>query len=259
MSFLLRDGDFPYKFLHWQKSLRLSSQQTQAIARGKIADNAWPHFRDYKGWRRQPRRQLPSCGQTPKPEDVMPESQRLIRHLATVQLYRRLLHSFKARCAVSDNVERIAARSRGRSLYDPAYCERVLEVAAEGCGKAEIAAALGVSRGTLSAWAAAHPEFREAMNRAKDLEFAWWLATGRKGQFEKNWNAASWALQMRNRFGKDFAEREPKPQKAKQREAKHAEKLREDMERKLARLADAAVADAVSHEPDAGRAGDPEL
>ena len=42
--------------------------------------------------------------------------------------------------------ETLGARPRGRpSLYDAAYSARVLELAAEGCCKAEIAAKLGVA------------------------------------------------------------------------------------------------------------------
>lgn len=162
---------------------------------------------------------------------------------------------------MSADLEILPVRHRGRpSLYNSAYCERILELAAQGCGKAEIAAALFVSRKTLNAWAQAHPEFREAMSRAKDLEYAWWLKTGREGQFVKTWNAASWALQMRNRFGKRFHDRttltlpgeEPK-------DAVNAERLREEMERKLSRIADAGPEEEVSFEPDPAGAGEPEL
>ncbi len=159
---------------------------------------------------------------------------------------------------MSADLEILPARPRGRSLYDAAYCERALELAAEGCGKAEIAAALSVSRKTLNAWIKAHPEFREAMSRAKDLEYAWWLAAGRKGQFIKTWNAASWALQMRNRFGKRFRDRAPPPQGEGPKDVMNAERLREEMERKLSRIADAGAEEEVSREPDAAGAGEPE-
>ena len=47
---------------------------------------------------------------------------------------------------MSADLEVLPARRRGRpSLYNSAYCDRVLELAAEGCCKAEIAAALQVS------------------------------------------------------------------------------------------------------------------
>ncbi len=111
---------------------------------------------------------------------------------------------------MSTDLEVLPARARGRpSLYNSAYCDRVLELAAEGCGKAEIAAALQVSVKTLNAWIKTHDDFRDAMSRAKELEYAWWLAAGRKGQFMRTWNASGWALQMRNRFRKRFRDRFP--------------------------------------------------
>src|ERR1700730_2291483 len=96
---------------------------------------------------------------------------------------------------MSADLEIVPARRRGRpSLYNAAYCDRVLELAAEGCSKAEIAAALQVTAKTLPAWTKAHDEFRDAMGRAKEIEYAWWLAAGRKGQFMRTWNASGWVL-----------------------------------------------------------------
>jgi hypothetical protein len=161
---------------------------------------------------------------------------------------------------VSANLEMLPARPRGRpSLYDAAHCERVLELAAEGCGKAEIAAALSISRKTLNAWIKAHGEFREAMNRAKELEYAWWLAAGRKGQFLKTWNATSWALQMRNRFSGHFRDRTVVVRGEESKDTANADRLRNEMERKLSRIADASAAEEVSLGPDAERARQLEL
>ena len=153
---------------------------------------------------------------------------------------------------MSADLEILPPRHRGRpSRYDAAYCERVLELAAEGCGKAEIAAALSVSRETLNAWIKARPEFREAMSRAKELEYAWWLAAGRKGQFVKTWNAASWALQMRNRFGARFRDRSSQHRGEEPKDAMNAERIRDELERKLSRIADAGAPEEVPCEPDA--------
>ena len=154
---------------------------------------------------------------------------------------------------MSADLEILPARPRGRpSLYNAAYCERVLKLAAEGCGKVEIAAALFVSRKTLNAWAKAHPEFREALRGAKDLEYAWWLGVGRTKQFDKTWNATSWALQMRNRFGKRFFDLSPAPQPGEEpKDTMNAERLRDEMERKLSRIADAGAEKEVSREPGA--------
>jgi hypothetical protein len=143
------------------------------------------------------------------------------------------------------DAEVLPARRRGRpSSYNPAYCDRVLKLAAKGCGKAEIAAGLGVSVKTLNAWAAAYEDFREAMSRAKELEYAWWLTAGREGQFMQSWKAGGWALQMCNRFRKRFGDRAP-PRKTPQ-ESANAEELRAAMERKLSRIADARTEESVS-------------
>jgi hypothetical protein len=159
---------------------------------------------------------------------------------------------------VSADLEILPVRARGRpSLYDAAYCERVLELASEGCGKTEIAASLSISRKTLNAWIKAHPEFREAMERAKDLEYAWWLAAGRKGQFIKTWNATSWALQMRNRFGNRFRDRTPRDEEPK--DLMDAERLRAEIERKLSRIADAGTEEEGPRQSDAEGAAKSDL
>ena len=55
-------------------------------------------------------------------------------------------------------------RSVGRpSKYEPAFCERVIELATtEGLSWGACAGDIGVSRQTLTAWADAHPEFLDA-------------------------------------------------------------------------------------------------
>ena len=63
------------------------------------------------------------------------------------------------------DLEVLPARRRGRpSSYKSSYCDRVLNLATEGCCKAEIAVGLGVSVKTLNAWAATYDDFREAMS-----------------------------------------------------------------------------------------------
>ncbi len=155
---------------------------------------------------------------------------------------------------MSTDLEVLPARKRGRpSRYNSAYCDRVLELAAEGCGRAEIAAALQVTVKTLNAWAKAYEEFREALSRAKELEYAWWLTAGRKGQFMRTWNASGWALQMRNRFRKRFRDRVPAKDETPE-DSVNAEQLRAEMERKLSRIADAGAEGSVPLEVDAARA-----
>jgi hypothetical protein len=157
---------------------------------------------------------------------------------------------------MSADLEILPARPRGRpTLYHARYCERVMELATQGCCRAEIAAALCVSRKTLGAWAKVHPEFRDALRCAKELEYAWWLKAGREGQFIKGWNAVSWALQMRNRFGYRFRNDAAPGRGGEPKEAANAAQLRDELERKLSRIADAGQEEEVPSKPDAGGAG----
>ena len=147
--------------------------------------------------------------------------------------------------------EVLPARKRGRpSSYNTALCDRVIGLAAKGFCKAEIAAALQVSVKTLDAWMKTNNEFGEAMSRAKDLEYAWWLTAGREGLFTRTWNSSAWALQMRNRFRKRFCDRDPAKDDTPE-ESVNAEQLRAEMERKLSRIADAGAEGVVSLEADA--------
>ncbi len=95
-----------------------------------------------------------------------------------------------------------ASRPVGRpSEYDPAYCERVIALGKEGKSRAEIASALGHARQTIANWEADHPEFLDAMTRAKDEELAWWEAKARKGiDLGSQFNATLWSKSMGGRF-----------------------------------------------------------
>jgi len=95
-----------------------------------------------------------------------------------------------------------ATRPVGRpSEYDPAYCERVIDLGREGKSRAEIASDLNCSRTTLAAWERAHPEFLDALSRAKDEELAWWEAQARTGLNKgAAFNAAIWKQSVSGRF-----------------------------------------------------------
>src|SRR5512134_2193192 len=95
-------------------------------------------------------------------------------------------------------------RGRGRpSTYDPAFCERVIELGEKGKSKAQIARALGCSRKSLYLWMTVHPEFAEAMKEAEFAALAWWEDMGQAGLTIPKFNAALYAFNMKNRF-RDF-------------------------------------------------------
>lgn len=90
--------------------------------------------------------------------------------------------------------------------YDPAFCERVMELGAEGRSKVEIAFEIGVDRKTLDNWSDVHPEFFHAITRAKLAEQAWWERKGRENIDKPIFQASMWSRSMAARFPDDWRE-----------------------------------------------------
>ena len=102
------------------------------------------------------------------------------------------------------------ASKRGRpSKYKPEFCERVVEIASQGKGKAEIAFELGVDRDTLREWAKAKPEFSVAIKKAYEAALVWWEKKGREGTVGEieGFNSTSYIFQMKNRFKDDWRDK----------------------------------------------------
>jgi hypothetical protein len=90
--------------------------------------------------------------------------------------------------------------------YDPAHCERVIELGQEGASIVEMAHALGVVKQTLYDWEKAHPEFLDALTRAREASQVWWEKAGRIGMTGNTINAAIWSRSMAARFPHDWRE-----------------------------------------------------
>ena len=98
------------------------------------------------------------------------------------------------------------------TLYDPAYCERVIELGKQGMSVVEMAADIGVARSTLEeAWPAAYPEFSEAFMQARQHSQAWWESMGRVNlimpQGSGTFQASVWSRSMAARFPADWREK----------------------------------------------------
>ena len=93
------------------------------------------------------------------------------------------------------------------SKYKPEFCERILELAAEGAGWSEYAAEFGIDRTTLYDWAESHEEFSTVLKRAKVLEQAWWESEARLNVRHKEFNANLWGRSVMARFRDDYTER----------------------------------------------------
>lgn len=103
-------------------------------------------------------------------------------------------------------------RSRGRpSEYRPEYCDRVIEMGRQGFSVVEMASTIGVSRNTLeTTWPAAHPEFLEALQLARECSQSWWEAVGRENLIMPKdagtFQASVWSRSMAARFPRDWRE-----------------------------------------------------
>ena len=91
--------------------------------------------------------------------------------------------------------------------YRPEYCGTILAVGEVGGWLAEMAEACDVHRSTMDEWAAEHPEFSEALMRAKQKAQAWFEREGRLGLSADKFNSALWAKQMSSRHRDEYTER----------------------------------------------------
>jgi hypothetical protein len=90
------------------------------------------------------------------------------------------------------------------SKYHASYCELVIELGSAGKSKAQISAAIGVSRNTLDVWAKENPEFQDAIKRAQELALAWWETCGQENLTRPGFNVGLYVFTMANRFRADY-------------------------------------------------------
>jgi transposase-like protein len=104
-----------------------------------------------------------------------------------------------------------AKRPVGRpTLYDPAYCDKVIELGRIGKSVEQIAAMLNVSLRTMYSWRDAHEEFLHALDDAKTYEQAWWEEQAAAYMVENKesdrLNSTLWSRSMAARFPKKYRE-----------------------------------------------------
>lgn len=97
------------------------------------------------------------------------------------------------------------------TTYDPAYCESVVEWGRLGKSVAWMAAELDVSRQSIYEWASVHPEFSDAMTRAKEHAQRWWEDAGQDSMLlapgQGTFNGSVWSRSMAARFPDDWREK----------------------------------------------------
>ena len=96
------------------------------------------------------------------------------------------------------------------TLYDPLFCEQVIELGKLGKSVEQIASNLGVGTRTLFTWKDTHEEFRHALDEAKEHELNWWETIGQTHMIENKesdkLNASIWSRSMAARFPKKYRE-----------------------------------------------------
>lgn len=92
------------------------------------------------------------------------------------------------------------------SEYDSRYCDDVIEYGRQGKSVTWMAATIGVHKQTLYTWMDTHPEFLDAIKRAKDLCQLWWEDAGQSGMIADKFNATVWAKNMNCRFRDEWTE-----------------------------------------------------
>ena len=96
------------------------------------------------------------------------------------------------------------------SLYDPSFCDEVVELGRKGKSVEQIASILNVSLRTMYSWRDSHEEFLHALDDAKTYEQAWWEEQAAAYMVENKesdrLNASLWSRSMAARFPKKYRE-----------------------------------------------------
>jgi hypothetical protein len=92
------------------------------------------------------------------------------------------------------------------TLYDQAHCAKVIELGKNGASIVEMAHEIGVVKQTLYDWERAHPEFMDALTRARDASQVWWERKGRENLNSSGFAQAMWSRSMAARFPEDWRE-----------------------------------------------------
>ncbi len=90
------------------------------------------------------------------------------------------------------------------SSYDPAFCQQVEELGARGKSFTQIAVKLGVTRQTLHNWSHRHPEFFDALVRAREGALAYWEDIGEFGLSADKFNSAVWTKIIASRWPEEY-------------------------------------------------------
>ena len=99
--------------------------------------------------------------------------------------------------------KKTALRPVGRPCkYDPSYCEKLIDLMANGALDCECFAYWNVNKSTFYDWINKYPDFREAHEQGLPKCEAWWIDWGKKGMRGevKGFSFNAWIAFMNNKF-----------------------------------------------------------
>lgn len=92
------------------------------------------------------------------------------------------------------------------SKYDPAMCERMIELGKQGASQKMIWSELGISKATAESYKKKHEEFAEALDLALVHSQAHWERELLANVDNKNYNSRLAEIALRGQFQQDYRE-----------------------------------------------------
>ena len=106
------------------------------------------------------------------------------------------------------NLEMIEAPDKpkmGRPTdYRPEYCQQIIEHCSEGNSFTSFCHKIGIAPKTLYAWRDAHPDFGNALLRARAAGCTWWENQVKLGLADRNFNTRAAEFMMSNQFRDEY-------------------------------------------------------
>jgi hypothetical protein len=100
----------------------------------------------------------------------------------------------------------VAAKKPANYKYDPAMCERMIELGKLGASQKMIWSDLGISKNTAESYKKNHPEFAEALDMALVHSQAHWERELLANIENKGYNSRLAEIALRGQFQQDYRE-----------------------------------------------------
>jgi hypothetical protein len=100
----------------------------------------------------------------------------------------------------------VAAKKPANYKYDPAMCERMIELGKLGASQKMIWSDLGISKATAESYKKNHPEFAEALDMALVHSQAHWERELLANIENKGYNSRLAEIALRGQFQQDYRE-----------------------------------------------------